>query len=479
MRKTKIVCTLGPATDDKEILKKLMSAGMSVARINFSHGSYRDQEDRINLFKEAREEIGFPIPMLLDTQGPEIRIRNFEKGEAYLFNGEIFTLVCDKIVGDDTRVGITYEELYKEVEPGRTILINDGTIEIVVEEIVGIEIKCRVIHGGKLTNRKSVNIPDLKLSLPSITQKDIEDIKYGITAGFDYIAASFVRKPEDVIAIREVLEQNGGSHIKIISKIENREGVDNFTSILDVTDGIMIARGDLGVEIPIEEVPILQKRFIKEADRKARPVITATQMLESMISSPRPTRAEVSDVANAIYDASGSIMLSGETASGNFPVECVEVMNRIASTIEEAIHYWARFKKRDYNVSNFSHLFHMNYSVCLSAANIGAKAIVAYTNTGDTARILASFGPACPIYAITENEVTYRQLGLSWGVIPKLFEHQNSIDELITLGVGKLKQDGFLQEGDIILVAGGAKIVQSLQVGEDGINHIMGGIVRI
>lgn len=310
MRKTKIVCTLGPATDDPEVLKKLMKAGMNVARINFSHGNYQDQEERINIFKWIRGELELPIPLLLDTQGPEIRIGKFEKDKVFLDNGKTFTLLNDNVLGDKTKVSITYKELYKDVEIGKTILINDGTIELKVKDIVDKDIVCKIMQGGYLTNRKSINVPDLKLHLPSITEKDIADIKYGITAGFDYIAASFVRKPEDVLAIKQVLKENNGENIKVISKIENREGIDDFDKILEVSDGIMVARGDLGVEIPMEEVPIYQKQFIKKTYKKGKPVITATQMLESMITNSKPTRAEVSDIANAIYDGTSSIMLS-------------------------------------------------------------------------------------------------------------------------------------------------------------------------
>ncbi len=310
MRKTKIVCTLGPATDSKEVLEELMNAGMNVARINFSHGNYQDQEERINLFKSVRDKLGLPIPLLLDTQGPEIRIGKFKEPQVFLENGKTFTLLNNDELGDETKVSITYKNLYNDVELGKTILINDGTIELRVKEIIGKDIVCEIIHGGYLTNRKSINVPDLILNLPSITQKDIDDIKYGIKAGFDYIAASFVRKPEDVIAIKQVLKENNGEHIKVISKIENREGINNFDEILKVSDGIMVARGDLGVEIPMEEVPIYQKQFIKKTYTQGKPVITATQMLESMIINSRPTRAEVSDIANAIYDGSSAIMLS-------------------------------------------------------------------------------------------------------------------------------------------------------------------------
>lgn len=342
MRKTKIVCTLGPATDNSEVLKGLMLAGMNVGRINFSHGNYKDQDGRVQLFKSIRDELGLPIPLLLDTQGPEIRIGKFRNDEVVLENGQIFTLINEDILGDNTKVSITYKNLYNEIKPGRTILVNDGTIDLKVKEIVEKDILCEVIQGGKLTNRKSINIPDFIVSLPGITSKDVEDIKYGIEAGFDYIAASFVRKSQDVLDIRNVLKNNNGEHIKIIAKIENREGIDNFDSILEVSDGIMVARGDLGVEIPMEEVPIRQKEFIKKAIAKEKPVITATQMLESMCQNSKPTRAEVSDIANAVYDGTSAVMLSGETATGKFPLECVKTMDKIICAIENDI------KRREY-----------------------------------------------------------------------------------------------------------------------------------
>ena len=479
MRKTKIVCTLGPATDNEEILKKLMLEGMNVARINFSHGNYQDQENRINMFKKVRDELKLPVPLLLDTQGPEIRIGKFEENKIYLDKGQEFTLTNSDELGDKTKVSITYKTLYKEIDVGRTILVNDGTIELEVKEIKDKDIVCKVLQGGKLTNRKSINIPDFIVTLPGITDKDIEDIKYGIKAGFDYIAASFVRKPQDVLEIRKVLEQNGGEHIKIISKIENREGIENFDEILNVSDGIMVARGDLGVEIPIEEVPIFQKEFIKKTYKQGKPVITATQMLESMISNPRPTRAEVSDVANAIYDGSSSIMLSGETASGEYPVECVKTMNRIATKIESSIKYWKRFKSREYNLIDSDCEFIMNYAVCTTAMNVEAKAIIAYTNTGDTARMVSSFGPECPIFAITQNEVIYRQLGLCWGIIPKLFDEQPNIDVLLHKGLDKLREENFLNKGDKVVIAGGTKVLTDIPTGDVAKNNVMGGVVEI
>ena len=479
MRKTKIVCTLGPATDNPNVLRKMMLAGMNVGRINFSHGNYRDQDERVQSFKSIRDELGLPIPLLLDTQGPEIRIGKFENDSIFLEHGQTFILVNDDALGNDNMVSISYKKLYKEVKPGITILINDGTIELKVKKIVGKDIVCDVIQGGELTNRKSMNIPDFKVNLPGITEKDIEDIKYGIEAGFDYIAASFVRKPKDVLEIRKVLDENNGSHVKIISKIENREGIENFDSILEVSDGIMVARGDLGVEIPMEEVPILQKEFIKKTYEQGKPVITATQMLESMCQNPRPTRAEVSDVANAIYDGTSAIMLSGETATGMFPVECVKTMDKIASAIENSIKYWNRFKKRDYSLEQAAYEFSMNYAVCTTAESIKANAIVSYTDTGDMPRKVAGFGPECPIYAITSNQTTYRQLGLCWNIEPKLFEKQESIDELLHVGLNSLIKEGKLSKGDKVVIAGGKKALQNLNEGEAKTNSSIGGIVEI
>ncbi len=479
MRKTKIVCTMGPATDNPEVLKNLMLAGMNVGRINFSHGNYKDQDERIKMFKKVRDELGLPIPLLLDTQGPEIRIGKFKEDKAVLVNGATFTLLNDDTLGDDTKVSITYKNLYNEIDVGRTILVNDGTIELKVKEIVGKDIVCEVIQGGKLTNRKSINIPDFIVNLPGITEKDIEDIKYGIEAGFDYIAASFIRKPQDVLEIKQVLKENHGEHIKVISKIENREGIDNFDKILEVSDGIMVARGDLGVEIPMEEVPILQKQFIKKTYTQGKPVITATQMLESMISNPRPTRAEVSDVANAIFDGTSAIMLSGETATGAFPIECVKTMSRIAIAVEDSIKYWKRFRNRQYNLKNGDYEFNINYAICGAAESMDAKAIVAYTDTGDMPRKVTSFGPECPVYAITQNEITYRQLGMCWNIIPRLFEPQESIDELLHVGVKTLCEEKQILKGDKIVVAGGNKALTNLETNEACLNTAIGGIVEI
>lgn len=336
MRKTKIICTLGPAVDKPETLKRLMLAGMNVGRINFSHGNYQDQEERIENFKKVREEVGKNVALMLDTKGPEIRIGKFENGEIWLEPNDTFTLKAEDVIGNKNHVSITYKNLYNEVNIGTVILINDGLIKVKVTAIEGTDIICKVIDGGKLTNTKSINIPGMEINLTNPTEKDIEDIKFGIKVGFDCIAASFIRCAQDILNIRNVLSENGGENIKIIAKIENRQGIDNFDEILEVADGIMVARGDLGVEIPMEEVPIRQKEIIRKCNRIGKPVIIATQMLESMTNNPRPTRAEVNDVANAVYDMANYVMLSGETATGKYPIECVETMSRICEAVEKA-----------------------------------------------------------------------------------------------------------------------------------------------
>ena len=477
MKKTKIICTLGPAVDDPEVLEKLILAGMDVGRINFSHGNYQDQEARIENFKQVREKVGKPVALLLDTKGPEIRIGKFENGAIELREGAIFTLVNEDILGNQTKVSITYKNLYNEVHVGTQILINDGLIKIEVVEIKGTDIICKVIDGGPLTDTKSINIPGMPINLPSPTDKDIEDIKFGIKAGFDYIAASFVRTPEDVINIRKVLEENNGEHIKIISKIENRQGIDNFDKILEVSDGIMVARGDLGVEIPMEEVPIRQKEFIAKCNKAGKPVVIATQMLESMIHNTRPTRAEVSDVANAVYDMASCIMLSGESAMGEYPVECVKTMVKICEAIEGSLKYWKRFKNKDYNSDNEDYEYNLNYSTCSTAMDLGAKAIFAYTDTGRTAKMLAGFMPQCPIYVITANKEVCKQLSLVWNTNTILVEQKESIDDMIDDGVRIAKQKEYIKEGDIVVIAGGASILAGIKHAK--LNKTIGGVLKV
>ena len=477
MKKTKIICTLGPAVDNPKILKKLILAGMDVARINFSHGNYQDQEARIETFKKVREETGKPVALLLDTKGPEIRIGKFENGAIELREGAIFTLVDEDILGDQTRVSITYKNLYNEVHIGTQILINDGLIKIEVIEIKGTDIICKVIDGGPLTNTKSINIPGMPINLPSPTDKDIEDIKFGIKSGFDYIAASFVRTPEDVLNIRKVLEENNGEHIKIISKIENRQGIDNFDKILEVSDGIMVARGDLGVEIPMEEVPIRQKEFIAKCNKAGKPVVIATQMLESMVHNPRPTRAEVSDVANAVYDMASCIMLSGESAMGEYPVECVETMVKICEAIEGSLKYWKRFKNKEHDCDNTDYEYNLNYSTCSTAMDLCAKAIFAYTDTGRTAKMLAGFMPQCPIYVITSNKEVCKQLSMVWNTNTVLVEQKENIDDMIDEGIRIAKEKEYIKEGDLVVIAGGASILVGHKHAK--LNKTIGGVLKV
>lgn len=477
LRKTKIICTLGPAVDDVKKLEDLIRAGMNVARFNFSHGDYEEQSDRIELFKQARENVKEPVAMLLDTKGPEIRIGKFKDGEANLKDGDTFILLNEDIDGDNTKVSVSYKNLANEVSIGTRILINDGLIEVKVKEIQGKDVVCDVINGGRLTNKKSINIPNSKINLPSLTDKDVSDIKFGIKEGFDYIAASFIRKPEDVLNIKKVLEDNNGSHIKVIAKIENREGIDNFDKILEVADGVMVARGDLGVEIPMEEVPVRQKEFIRKCCQAGKPVVTATQMLESMVNNPRPTRAEVSDVANAVYDQTSAIMLSAESAAGKYPIQCVETMNRIARAVENSIKYWKRFRNREYEINRVDYEYNLNYSTCLTAMRMDTKAIFAYTYTGRTARNLAEFSPKCPIYAVTDNKITYKQLALIFGVRPIYMETKDSIEDMIKEGVERAKKAGAVQEGDLVAVAGGASILENEE--NHAMNKTIGGILKI
>lgn len=478
MKKTKIVCTLGPATCEVDTLKQLMVAGMNVGRFNFSHGTYETHQSLIDNFKVARDSLGLPVAMLLDTKGPEIRIGRFENdAKINLEVDQEFALINDDILGDSTKVSISYKELYKDISVGGTILIDDGLVELRVTKIENKDIYCKVINAGTISNNKGVNVPNLKLSLPSITEKDINDIKFGIKNNFEYIGASFIRKADDVFAIRKLLEENNGSHIKIISKIENREGIDNFDEILKASDGIMVARGDLGVEIPMEEVPIIQKRFIKRCYRAGKPVITATQMLESMINNPRPTRAEVSDVANAIYDGTSAIMLSGESAMGKHPVECVKVMSRIAKSVENSVDYWKRFTRRDYNLSDVHSEFVMNHAKCTTAMHIDAKAIFTYTECGDTPIMISSFLPKCPVYAVTKNVNTYNQLSLCWGVHPMLFKEEGTITDMLHSAINFAKEQSLLKEGDFIVISGGPAV--PYQTDSNKTNRMLGGVVEI
>lgn len=472
LRKTKIVCTIGPASEDK--LAELMETGMDVVRINFSHGSYPEQANKVEKFFEARENANKPVALLLDTQGPEIRTGKLANAPVEIKKGETFTLVNEDIEGDETKVSITYKELYKDISVGTKILMDDGLIGLEVTKIDGKDIICKVLNGGHLGNRKSINIPGIHINLPALKEKDIQDLIDGAEHGFDYIAVSFVRSKEDVLAVRRVLDAHGGRDIKIICKIENQEGIDNLEEIIDNSDGIMVARGDLGVEIPFQDVPIAQKDMIKICNRKGKVVITATQMLESMTHSPRPTRAEVSDVANAIYDRTGAIMLSGECATGEYPVECVQTMVDISERIENEIKYWERFNNKYQKLETDDLEYNINYTVCRMARKIKAKAVVAYTNTGNTARYLSGLGIKCPVFAVTSNKKTYNQLALVWNVFPILLPEQQKIENLLELGLQKLENDGYLEKGDRIVIAGGSKLL----IGREH-SKVIGGIVEI
>lgn len=480
MRKTKIVCTIGPATKEVETLKKLILAGMNVARINFSHGSYEDQKVYIDAVKKAREELNMPVALLLDTQGPEIRTGVLEQMPIELKAHDIFTLVNEDIVGNKQRVSISYKELYKDIKEGAQILIDDGKIELQVKEIKGKDVVCEVTNGGMLGNRKSINLPGTHVNLPSLKEKDIQDLKDGCREDFDFIAASFIRTKDDVLQIRKVLDENNGKNIKIISKIENQEGIDNLDEIIEVSDGIMVARGDLGVEIPFYEVPIMQKKFIQKCNNAGKMVITATQMLDSMTENPNPTRAEISDVANAIFDVTGAIMLSGESAMGKHPVKCVETMNEIATAVENYIKYWKRFTRREHDLTNLDYEFNLNHSVTSTAMEMNAKAIFAYTETGNTPRTIASFLPACPIYALTSNEKTYRQLALAWNTTPILIKDKTTPNDIISAGIEQAKKQGYVQQGDIVVIAGGASILASHDDNNNSaMNRTIGGVLKI
>lgn len=457
MRKTKIICTLGPAVDDEKILEQLMLKGMNVARMNFSHGSHAEHQKRVDTFKKVREKLGLPIPLLLDTKGPEIRTGKFETGEVLLSQGDSFVLVNEDITGDNTRSTVTYKDLYKDVKKGSRILINDGLVELEVKEIRCKDIYCVVLNGGAIGNNKGMNVPGAEIHLPSLTNQDVEDIKFGIENEFDLIAASFVRKASDVIEIKKVLEKFGGSDIKVIAKIENRQGVDNVDDIIKVSDGIMIARGDLGVEIPVEEVPVVQKMLIKKSSRTGKPVITATQMLDSMMRNPRPTRAEASDVANAIYDGTSAIMLSGETAAGKYPLESLETMARIAEKTESNTNYWQRFANTKYDMMA-SVTNAISHATCTTALDLKAAAIITVTQSGTTARMVSRFRPACPIIATTTSPRALRQMSLSWGVSAFLVREVTSTDEMFDMGVEKALESGLVENGELVVITAGVPV---------------------
>lgn len=453
MRKTKIICTIGPASDSVECLQQLMLAGMNVARFNFSHGTHEEQKIKYEKVLEAREKVGLPVATLLDTKGPEIRLRDFEGGKAELVAGQKFVLTTEELLGTCQKATITYKNLKNDVDRGTTILIDDGLIEMTVEEIRGEEIVCTVVNGGFVSNHKGVNVPGAVLSMPYISDTDREDILFGIEMGYDFLAASFARCKEDILEVRRILEEHG-SRMKIIAKIENMQGIQNLEEILDASDGIMVARGDMGVEIPMEEVPILQKRMIKLANDKGKHVITATQMLESMIKNPRPTRAEATDIANAIYDGTTAIMLSGESAAGKYPVEAVRTMARIAESAEKDIDYYERMchggKAGEADITTA-----IAYATCSAAMDVGAAAIITVTLSGFTAEAISRFKPACPIIGCAANERVCRQLNLLWGVNPLQVSKEETTDALFDAAVSEAKKAGYVKAGDVAVITAG------------------------
>lgn len=455
MRKTKIVCTLGLASNTPEIIGQLMDAGMNVARFNFSHGTHESHQEMLNMVVAEREKRGIPVPALLDTKGPEIRLRLFKNDKEKLVAGDEFVLHSEEIEGTQHEATVSYAELYKDVKPGDMILLDDGLIELQVTKIEDKKIFTKILNGGPISNRKGVNVPGVTLSLPYMSEQDRSDILFGIKAGFDFIAASFVRCGADVLELRELLNQNGGSHIKIISKIENRDGVDNADEILRLSDGIMVARGDMGVEIPFEELPPLQKVLIKKGYQAGKIVITATQMLESMINNPRPTRAEVSDVANAVYDGTSAIMLSGESAAGAYPIKAVETMARIATRTELDINYARRFHDSTDALSRNDITNAISHATCATAYELDAKAIVTVTLSGRTARNISKYRPNTPIIGCTTSDIAYRQMAMSWGVVPVMLPMMNDMSELIDVSTARAEEMGFLKDGDIAIITTG------------------------
>ena len=455
MKKTKIVCTMGPNTDNREIMKELALNGMDVARFNFSHGDHAEHKHRLEILESVREELGIPIASLLDTKGPEIRTGKLKDGKKVtLKEGDLYTLTTEEIVGDETRGYINYAGLAEDVKPGDRILIDDGLIELHVREVNGTDIVCRIENGGELGEKKGVNVPGVRVKLPALTDKDKEDIRFGVDAGFDFVAASFVRNADAIREIREILDEKG-SAMQIIAKIENEEGIENIGSIIEASDGIMVARGDMGVEIPAEKVPHIQKMIIRKCNLACKVVITATQMLDSMIRNPRPTRAEVSDVANAVYEGTDAVMLSGETAMGSYPIEAVRMMSQIAEESEKYLDYmfYQRRKVSAENLRNISNT--VCYSSVATASDLEAPVIVAPSVSGFTTRMLSKWRPKALIAGLSPSMTVVRQMQLYWGVKPFHAKRAESTDALLFASVELLKEKGIVKEGEIVVATAG------------------------
>lgn len=455
MKKTKIICTLGPASDSEKILSELVDAGMNVARLNFSHGTHEEHAVKIAKIKKVREQKNVPLPIILDTKGPEFRIKTFEKGKITLKDGDTFTFTTDEIVGDKTRVSVSFKGICEQMFPGDNILLNNGLMIFEVVKVEKPNVICKTVVGGELSNRKSMFFPDKQLEMEYLSEQDKADLKFGVEQGIDFVAASFVSKAQDVIDIRNWLRECGSpdGEIEIIAKIESRAGVNNLDAILKVSDGIMVARGDLGVEVPFEELPSIQKTIINACRICGKRSITATEMLESMIKQPRPTRAEISDVANAVYDGSSAIMLSGETAAGAYPVEAVKAMSKIAMQAEENTNYIAHIDEKEYKITKLSEA--LAHSACTLAHDIGAKVIVVCTRTGGTARTVSRFRPMIDIIGMTTEERAYRKLALSWGVTPVMSEEFYSVDVLFHYAKRAAIESGMVNKGDKIVLTGG------------------------
>lgn len=453
MRKTKIICTIGPASESEERLRELMLAGMNVARFNFSHGSHEEHKAKFDRVIKVSSELKLPVATLLDTKGPEIRLKDIEGGKTELVSGQKFILTTEEILGNNEKVTITYKGLKDDINVGTTILIDDGLIEMVVDEINETDIICSVVNGGPISNHKGVNIPGAALSMPYISDVDRSDIMFGCDMDFDFLAASFVRCKEDILEVRKIIEEHG-SHMKIIAKIENTQGIRNLDEILEAADGIMVARGDMGVEIPMEEVPIVQKQMIKKAEALGKHVITATQMLESMIKNPRPTRAEATDIANAIYDGTTAIMLSGESAAGLYPVEAVKTMAKIAERTEQDIDYNSRLRRRK-DIDDIDTTTAISHATCTTAMDLKAAAIVTVTISGFTAGMIARYKPSCPIIACSVSPRTCRQLNLAWGVTPIWIARESTAEDLFDEAVYAAEKEGYIKKGDkVVLTAG-------------------------
>ncbi|GHU56910.1 pyruvate kinase [Clostridia bacterium] len=457
MRKTKIICTLGPATDDDNVLRQMMISGMNVARLNFSHSNHEEHKRRVDQVKRLRDELGLPIALIADTKGPEVRLGNFVKGQVELKQGEHFTLTTEEVDGTDRIASVTYKKLPEDITPRTVLLIDDGLIALEAETITGNEIVCKVLNGGTISSHKSINVPGAMLNMPFLSSADRSDIRFAVENDFDFVACSFTRTAQDIVMLRDELRRLSCDDMKIIAKIENGTGVANINGILPIVDGIMVARGDLGVEIPLEEIPPIQKKLIKKAYSSGKMVITATQMLESMIHNPRPTRAETNDVANAIYDGTSAIMLSGETAAGGYPVETVKTMARIALRTEKDIDYKKRFHDRDVedlcNITNA-----ISHATCSASHDLEARAIITVTKSGSTARMISKYRPSCLIIACSTNEKTVRQMNLSWGVEPLLMWEEENAETLFSSAVEVAKTSRLITDGDLTVITAGVPI---------------------